>query len=166
VADGAQLTAKQLDQWVDGASELRMIAESNVPWVTVENAKARELALKWMKSKRELVASAGWSTYRGILAVTADDALDLAEIEKLLGVAVREVHSAQNRVRSTMNGFVIAVATYVKPLLKQAKAAAKQIGTVAVDVGDTDCTIPVANAYIEKMEAAGRIGKKKKTLRC
>ena len=36
-----------------------------------------------------------------------------------------------------MNGFVIAVGTYVKPLLKQAKASARQIGDVSVDLGDT-----------------------------
>jgi len=34
-----------------------------------------------------------------------------------------------------MNGFVIAVGSYVKPLLQKAKAAAKQIGNVSVDVG-------------------------------
>jgi hypothetical protein len=54
----------------------------------------------------------------------------------------------------------------VKPLLKQAKAIAKQIGTVNVDVGETACTVPVATAYIEKMIVAGKWGKKKKTIRC
>jgi hypothetical protein len=62
--------------------------------------------------------------------------------------------------------FVISVGGYVKPLLKQAKAAARQIGTVSVDMGDTACKVPLATAYIEKMEAAGRIGKKRKTMRC
>lgn len=166
VADGAQMNAKQLDQWVEGASDLRMVAEYNVPWVTVENPKARELALKWMKSKRELVAAAGWCTYSGLLAITPDDALDLTEIEKLLNTVVKEIKTAPNRVRSTMNGFVIAVGTYVKPLLKQTKVAAKQIGAVAVDVGDTECKIPLASAYIEKAESSGRLGKKRKTIRC
>jgi hypothetical protein len=54
----------------------------------------------------------------------------------------------------------------VKPLLKQAKAAAKQIGTVSVDVGNTACNVPFATAYIEKIEAAGRVGQKRKTIRC
>jgi hypothetical protein len=92
--------------------------------------------------------------------------LDLAEIENLLGVVVKGIRSEQNRVRYTMNGFVIAVGAYVKPLLKQAKATAKQIGPVSVDVGETACTVPLATAYIEKIEAAGRVGKKRKTIRC
>jgi hypothetical protein len=166
VANGAQLSEKQLDQWAEGASSLRMIAEYNVPWVTVENPKARELALKWMKSKKELVACAGWSTYSGLVSVTPDEQLDLREIEKLLATVVKEVRTAPNRVRYTMNNFVICVGCYVKPLLKQAKAVAKQVGDVSVDVGDTDCKIPLATAYIEKVESRGRLGQKRKTIRC
>jgi len=166
VVDGKQMTAKQLDAWAENACSLRMIAEYTVPWVTVENPSARELALKWMKSKKELVAAAGWCTYSGIVAMTPDDALDFAEIEKLLGTVVKDIKTAANRVRYTMNGFVIAVGSYVKPLSKQAKAAAKQIGAVTVDVGDTDCKIPVATPYIEKIESAGRLGQKRKTIRC
>ncbi len=63
-------------------------------------------------------------------------------------------------------GFVIAVGTYVKPLLKKAKAVAKTIGTVSADMGDTACKVPLASAYIEKVETAGRIGKKRKTIKC
>jgi hypothetical protein len=92
--------------------------------------------------------------------------LDLAEIEKLLATVVKEIGGAQNRVRYNMNAFVIAVGAYVKPLLKQAKAAAKQIGDVSVDMGETSCKVPLATAYIAKMEAASRVGKKRKTVRC
>jgi 3-methyladenine DNA glycosylase AlkD len=166
IADGSQLSKQQLNAWAEGAANLRMISEYTVPWVTVENPYARELAKQWIKSKQEHVASSGWCTYSGLLATTPDAALDLAEIESLLGVVVKGVKSAQNRVRYAMNGFVIAVGAYVKPLSKQAKATAKQIGPVSVDVGDTACTVPLATAYIEKIEAAGRVGQKRKTIRC
>ncbi len=59
-----------------------------------------------------------------------------------------------------MNGFVISVGGYVKPLLKEAKAAAQEIGKVEVDMGETECKVPLATEYIAKMEKAGRIGKK------
>ena len=166
IADGSQMSKQQLNTWAEGAANLRMISEYTVPWVTVENPHARELAKQWIKSKQEHVASSGWCTYSGLLATTPDVALDLAEIESLLGVAVKGIKSAENRVRYTMNGFVISVGAYVKPLLKQAKATAKQIGPVSVDVGDTACSVPVATAYIEKIEAAGRVGQKRKTIRC
>jgi 3-methyladenine DNA glycosylase AlkD len=166
VADGSQMTAKQLNEWAEATAGLQMIAEYTVPWVAVENPKGRELALQWMKSKKEHVASSGWCTYSGLLATKPDEELNLAEIENLLGAVVKEIHTAQNRVRSTMNGFVISAGTYVKPLLKQAKAAAGQIGAVSVDVGETACKVPLATASIEKSEAASRIGKKRKTIRC
>jgi 3-methyladenine DNA glycosylase AlkD len=166
VADGAKMTSQQLNAWAEGAANLQMISEYTVPWVTVESPHARDLALQWIKSKKEHVASAGWSTYSGIMATNPDESLDLAEIEGLLGTVVKTIHTAQNRVRYTMNVFVISVASYVKPLLKPAKAAARQIGAVSVDVGDTACNVPLATAYIAKIEAAGRLGKKRKTLRC
>jgi 3-methyladenine DNA glycosylase AlkD len=166
VADGSLMTKAQLHAWAEGAANLQMIAEYTVPWVAVENPHARDLALEWMKSKKEGVACAGWCTYTGLVATQPDEALDLAEIEGLLGTVVKGMGSAPNRVRYTMNGFVIAVGSYAQPLLKEAKAAARQIGAVAVNVGETACKVPLATASIAKIEAAGRVGKKRKTIRC
>jgi 3-methyladenine DNA glycosylase AlkD len=166
VADGTKLTSAQLTDWLDRAEGLQMVSEYTVPWLTVENAHARALALKWMKSKKEHIAAAGWCTYGGLLALKPDAELDLTEVEGLLNTVVKEIHKAPNRVRQTMNLYVISVGGYVKPLLAKAKAAARQIGAVTVDMGETACKVPDALAYIEKMEAMGRIGKKRKTMRC
>jgi 3-methyladenine DNA glycosylase AlkD len=166
VANGSQMTPRLLNAWAEGAANLQMIAEYTVPWVTVENPHARDLAMQWIKSKKEHVASSGWCTFSGLVATKPDEELDLVEIEKLLGSVVKGIKSAQNRERYTMNGFVIAVGSYVKPLAKQAKDAARKIGAVSVDVGETACQVPLATAYIEKNDAAGQAGKKRKTIRC
>jgi 3-methyladenine DNA glycosylase AlkD len=166
VAHGSQLTKAQLDQWAAGASRLQMISEYTVPWMAVENAHGREMALKWIQSKNESVATSGWCTYSGILATTGDAELDLAEIESLLEKIVKSIGKAPNRVRHTMNNFVIAVGVYVRPLAKKAIATARAIGTVSVDMGDTACQVPDAVAAIQKAEAAGRAGKKRKSIRC
>ena len=165
IADGSQMSKKQLESWAHGAT-WHMLSEYTVPGVATESPFARELAIKWIKSKKEAIASSGWCTYAGIVATTPDEKLDLAEIEELLNHISHEIHAAPNQVRSTMNGFIIAVGGYVKPLLKQAKRVAKIIGSVSVDMGDTACKVPLASAYIEKIEAAGRIGKKRKTMKC
>jgi 3-methyladenine DNA glycosylase AlkD len=166
VADGAKMTREQLNEWAEGAAGLQMISEYTVPWVTVENAHARALALEWIESKKENVAASGWSTYSGLVAVLADEALDLAEIEGLMAEVARQIGKAPNRVRYTMNTFVISVGGYVKPLTKKAKAVAREIGEVSVEMVETACKVPLATEYIEKMEAAGKLGKKRKTLRC
>ena len=128
VVDGKQMSAKQLEDWAHRAAGMPMISEYTVPWVTVENAHGRELALKWMNSKEESVAAAGWCSYSGLVATKPDAELDLKEIEGLLERVVKEIASAKSRVHYTMNGFVISVCGYVKPLSKQAKAAAQKIG--------------------------------------
>jgi len=166
VANGAQMTGAQLQTWAKGAKGLAMISEYTVPWVAVESPYARELALKWIGSKDEHIAAAGWSTYSGIVATTADDNLNLAEIKELIERIVGKIHRAQNRVKYAMNGFVISVGTYVRPLSAQARVAANQIGEVSVDVGDTECKVPLAATYIAKCEKAGKLGKKRKTMRC
>jgi 3-methyladenine DNA glycosylase AlkD len=166
VTDGSKLTRTQLNKWAKSAVGLQMISEYTVPWLTVENPMARELALEWMSSKHPAIAASGWCTYSGLLSLIADEALDLKEIEALLGRVTKEIGTAPNRVKLSMNNFVIAVGAYVKPLLKEAKAVAKQLGAVKVDMGETECKVPLATAYIEKIEKTGRVGKKRKTLRC
>ncbi len=165
VADGARMTRKDLDSWAKDA-RWSTISESTVPWVASENPEARELALSWIDSKKEHVAAAGWNTYAGIVSVRSDADLDLKEIEKLLARVEKEIGKASGRVRYCMNGFVMAVGTAVKPLLSKAKATARKIGKVEVDMGETDCRVPVALEMLEKIEAMGRIGLKRKTMKC
>ncbi|MFP6618223.1 MAG: DNA alkylation repair protein [Pirellulaceae bacterium] len=165
VADGSQMTTRQLQSWAKKAS-WSMISEYSVPGVTTENSAARSLALKWIDSKQEAIASSGWCTYAGLVAMLPDEELSTTEIKSLLDRIAKNIDAAPDRVRYTMNGFVIAVGSYVKPLLKQAKATAKAIGTVSVDVGETACKVPLAVEYIKKVETAGRVGKKRKTIKC
>ena len=166
VASGSKMSEEQLHTWAEDSAGMQMISEYTVPWVAVEHPQGRELALQWMASKKDYIAAAGWCTYSGLVTTTPDEKLDRAEIEGLLGDVVERIHGAQNRERHTMNNFVIAIGSYVAPLSKQAKAAARKIGIVSVDMGDTACQVPLATAYIEKVEAAGKAGKKRKTIRC
>lgn len=75
VADGALMTKKQLDSWAKNAN-WRMISEYTVPGVATESKHAHDLAVKWIKSKKESVASTGWNTYVGIVTVTPDEEPD------------------------------------------------------------------------------------------
>ena len=65
-----------------------------------------------------------------------------------------------------MNCFVIAAGSYVKSLTAAAIDAAKKIGKVTVDMGDTACKVPDAAEYIEHVKARGTIGKKRKSAKC
>jgi 3-methyladenine DNA glycosylase AlkD len=165
VADGKQMSRKQLEGWAKNAG-WQMISEYTVPWVAAENEHGLALANQWIKSRDEGIAACGWNTYAGLVSMIPDDQLDLEEIEAHLQAIAAGIGGAKNRVRYAMNSFVIAVGACVAPLNKKAKAVAKKLGKVEVDMGETACKVPLALDYIEKVEKAGRAGKKRKTIRC
>jgi hypothetical protein len=143
-----------------------MISEFTVPWVAAESDHGHELALEWMRSDQENMAAAGWGTYACLLALTPDEKLDKAEIRSLLAEIEKGIHKAQNRVKQSMNGFVIAVGGNVPELTELAKETGKKIGIVTVDMGGTACKTPYSPDYIDKIIQRGALGKKKKTVRC
>jgi len=165
IAEPEKMTKADLKKWVTGAY-CNMIAGYTVPWVASESRFGRELALEWIDSDEEMISTAGWSAYASLVAIKPDAELDLAEIERLLNRVKNEIGNAPNRTRYAMNNFVIAVGGSVAPLTAKAKAAAKAIGTVEVDMGDTSCNVPLAYDYIAKIEKMGRVGLKRKTAMC
>ena len=166
IVDGANVTKEQLETWAKTTHGMPLIAEHTVPWAVVDHPDAWILATKWIGENDESVESVGWSTLSGLVTITPDEKLPLDEIEKLLNHIVTNIDSAKNRVKAKMNGFVIAVGSYVSPLNQKAKDTAAKLGAVKVDVGDTDCKIPLALEYIAKVEKAGKAGQKRKTIRC
>ena len=164
IADDAKMTKKDLQKWLDNAT-WGMVAEFTVPWVASGSPHGRELALKWMESKNETIASAGWQTYSSLVAIKEDADLDLAEIKGLLARVAKTIHQQPNRVKYVMNGFVIAIACYVKPLHKLAVETANKNGKVAVELVGA-CKIPFAPDYIKKFQARSEIGKKRKSPKC
>jgi len=165
IADESKMSKKDIQHWAEKSTS-KGISEYTVAWVAAESDYGWELGMKWIDSPQENIASAGWNTLSGVIAMKPDNELDMATINKLLQRIVKEIHAAPNRVRYTMNGFVIGVGGYIKELTKDAIEIAKKIGDVYVDMEGTACKVPSAADYIKKMEAKGYIGKKKKTVKC
>lgn len=165
MADEKQITTEQLELWV-GQAYFSYLSEYTVPWVAAETKYGFELGLKWIQSDIETIASAGWGTLAYFAAVHEDEKLDTETYIKLLNKVEKEIHGAKNRVRYAMNGFVIAVGSYVKALTEKSKEVAQKIGKVTVDAGGTACKVPLANDYIDKVITKGRIGVKRKSARC
>lgn len=165
VANGALMTKRKLESWAKKAS-WSMISDYTVPWVASESPFAVELAQKWIDAEQPSIVSSGWMTWSAIVATRPDEELDLNALEELLERVVGEIHDSNNGVRSAMNGFVISVGGYVLPLQTKAREAAKKIGRVEVDVGDTACKVRLALEYIDKIIARGNAGKKRRTAKC
>jgi 3-methyladenine DNA glycosylase AlkD len=165
IADDAKMTKRDLQRWIDTTMHTPLCG-SAVAWVAAGSPHGRELALKWIESKKEYVATAGWSTLVSLVAITDDEQLDLAELKQLLQRVANSIHTAPNEVRYVMNSFVIALGTYVQPLSDLALKTAEKIGPVSVDRGNTSCKVPFAPDYIRKVQARGAIGKKRKSAKC
>lgn len=165
IADDARMTRTDLQTWVTQAFS-NTINEYAVPWVAAGNPYGYELAKEWIDSPEEHISTAGWSTLANLVALQPNEKLDLPGLRALLSRAVKEIHSAPNRTRYTMNNFVICLGAYVQPLHAEVIAAAKKIGPVTIDMGKTSCAVPSASEYIQKAIDRGSLTKKKKTVKC
>ena len=165
IADDAKMTKDDLNHWAAKADN-KSLSESTVPWVAAEGQFGWDLALEWIDSDRENMASTGWSTLSCLVSLKENRELDLDRLQALLKRAQETILQQPNRVRSVMNGFIIAVGSYVAPLADVAMETALKIGKVQIDVGATDCKVPYAPDYINKARARGSLDKKKKTVKC
>ena len=165
IADETKMTKKDLTNWL-AKSNSSPLCSSTVAWVSAESKHGFALAREWIDSKKAGVAQTGWATLSSLVALKDDADLDLAELKRLLQRVEETIHEQPDEVRLAMNGFVIAVGTYVKALTDLAVQTGEKIGKVTADMGNTACKVPYSPEYIQKAKTRGTIGKKKKTVRC
>jgi 3-methyladenine DNA glycosylase AlkD len=146
IADPKRLDAATLDAWAAG---LRSYPETDtLGGLAAKVPHARETMARWLASDAEWTAAAGWR----ILAHVAQNADNLPDeyYERFLTTIERDIHDSPNRVRHEMNNALIAIGIRNSALQEKAEAAAKRIGKVEVDHGETDCKTPEAIGYIRK----------------
>jgi 3-methyladenine DNA glycosylase AlkD len=158
IVDRDAVTSGQLDAWIRVADN--PILNDAVSGVASGSPHACKKADAWRKVKGEWKSAAGWNVVSGLAAPETgvpDEwlAARLDEIE-------RGIENAPNRTRHCMNHALISIGGHRQALQKKAVAAAKRIGKVEVDHGNTSCKTPAAVPYIEKM-AKRTAARKKKT---
>lgn len=165
IADESKMTKDDLRGWLDKASS-DAVAEFAVTWVAAEGPHGWDLAQEWIDSPDEKAQVVGWGTLSSLVAVRDDASLDIPALRGLLERVSATIHDQPDRVRYKLNGFVIALGSYVSELTDEALRAGEEIGTVKVFMGKTDCKVPFAPDYIRSVADKGRIGKKRKSARC
>jgi 3-methyladenine DNA glycosylase AlkD len=165
MADEKRITKEQLTNWIENAYWY-YLSEFTVPWVAAETAFGFELGITWIESEKENIAAAGWATLSNYASVNCDEDLDMEVYSALLDRVSNEINTSKNRVKYTMNGFVIAVGSYITSLTEKAKKTAEKIGKVQVNMGGTACKVPLAADYIQKVVDKQRVGIKRKKARC
>lgn len=155
IADPARIQAAELDRW---ARDLRVrMCKGYVAMLAAESPHGAAKAREWSSSDDEALRSTGWSLC-GMLA-TADESTPDEWYLKRIAEIEKSIHSAPNAEKEAMNMALITFGGRNETLRKAALAAAKRIGKLEVDHGDTDCKTPDAGAYIEKMWAHAKAKK-------
>lgn len=148
VADPARLTPSALRAWLKACANY--VITDAVAAVAADTPVALASALEWIEDPGEWVASAGWTT---LARLAMRGALDDALAERLVTRIERGIHDAPNRTRHAMNSALIAIGGAMPGLRARALAAARGIGRVEVDHGETGCKTPDAATMIGKMAA-------------
>tara|TARA_R110002072_G_scaffold32564_2_gene99250 strand:+ start:1914 stop:2642 length:729 start_codon:yes stop_codon:yes gene_type:complete len=143
IASGEALTAKVLDAWVREVQD-HVLADA-VAQAAARSTLGARCARRWRARKGEWAAATGWNLYGRLVP-----SCEAAELKATLEEIEAAIASSPNRVRHAMNGALIAIGSEGGALQKAAIAAAKRIGTVEVDHGETGCKTPAAIPYIEK----------------
>ena len=119
-----------------------------VAMLAAESPHGRSTAERWLAAADPGRRCAGW----GLAAQLAsrDRSVPAAWFEARLATLERGIHEVSDGERYARNSALIAFGGRSAALRDKALAAARRIGHVEVDHGDTSCETPDAAAYIGK----------------
>ena len=165
ISDPKVMTESDFDRWMD-AAYFYMLSDFVVAVTLSESDIAQDVADKWIASGQELRMSAGWSCYCWLLGNRSDNEFSESKISVMLDHVKKTIHDAPERTKASMNNFLSTVGISFSPLHEKAIETAMEVGTVEVKrENKKDSTL---NAYesIQKQMEKGKIGFKRKYVRC
>lgn len=165
IAEPDSMTEADFDRWMD-AAYFYMLSDFVVAVTLAEADIAQDVADKWIASGEDLRMSAGWSCYCWLLGSRPDSEFAESKLTKMLEQVENTIHDAPERTKYSMNNFIYTVATSYLRLHDRALAAAKAVGPIEVknDKGKSKLLNAVEN--IQKMVEKGKVGFKRKHVRC
>ncbi len=149
IADPTTISVRTLNAWAKDLTDRHLAgALSNV---AAEAPSAKKQMEKWTAAKNEMIGCAGWHTLASI--ARQDNDLPDAYFEERLATIESTIHAGKNWVKYAMNNALINIGVRNPKLEKKSIAAARRIGKIDVDHGETACKTPDAAAYIKKTVA-------------
>lgn len=165
IADPKAMTASDFDRWID-AAYFYMLSDYVVAVTLAETDIAQQVADKWIASGEELKMSAGWSCYCWLLGNRKDDEFSENKLANMLDVVKNTIHDSPERTKSAMNNFLYTAAISYVPLHEKAFETAKEVGPVEIKKDNKKSTFVHAFESIQKDVEKGRVGFKRKYVRC
>ncbi|MBE1557095.1 3-methyladenine DNA glycosylase AlkD [Filibacter limicola] len=165
IADPKAMTESDYNRWMD-AAYFYMLSDFVVAVTLSESDIAQEVADKWIASGEELRMSAGWSCYCWLLGNRLDVEFSESKISNMLGIVKNTIHDSPERTKSAMNNFLYTVGFSYLPLHEKAIETAKAVGIVEVKRDKKKSSFLNAYESIQKEVDKGKIGFKRKHVRC
>lgn len=165
IADPKAMTESDYDRWMDGAY-FYMLSDYVVAVTLAESDIAQEVADKWITSGEELKMSAGWSCYCWLLGNRKDNEFSESKISDMLDKVKNTIHDSPERTKSAMNNFLYTVGVSYKPLNEKAIETANAVGIVEVKRDKKKSSFLNAYESIQKEMDRGKLGFKRKYVRC
>ncbi|MDQ1002982.1 hypothetical protein QFZ28_003382 [Neobacillus niacini] len=165
IADPMIMTEADFERWMDGAY-FYMLSDYVVAVTLAEADIAQMVADKWIASGEELRMSAGWSCYCWLLGNRSDSEFSTDKIASFLNQVNNTIHACAERTKSAMNNFIYTVAISYLPLHEKAVEIAKSVGPVEIRRDKKKTNILIASENIQKEIDRGKLGFKRKYVRC
>lgn len=146
IADPAAISAAELDRWAATASA--PMCDGYVAQLAAESPHGRARADRWLAARDPRTRCSGWSLVAALALL--DEGQPEAWFTARLVEIERGIHAAPNAQRYFMNQALIAIGCRSAALQRAAWAAARRLGPIEIDHGDTACQTPDAAATIAR----------------
>ncbi|WP_102029099.1 DNA alkylation repair protein [Salirhabdus sp. Marseille-P4669] len=165
IADPNAMTESDYNRWMD-AAYFYMLSDYVVAVTLSESDIAQDVADKWIASGEELRMSGGWSCYCWLLGNRKDYEFSESKISKMLDLVKETIHDSPERTKASMNNFLYTVGISYFPLHEKAMDIAREVGIVEVKREKKKNSLLNPLESIQKEVDKGRIGFKRKYVRC
>lgn len=165
IADPKAMKESDYERWIEGAY-FYMLSDYVVAVTLAESDIAQDVADKWIESGDELKMSAGWSCYCWLLGNRKDHEFSEEKIANMLDRVKNAIHQSPERTKASMNNFVYTVGVSYIPLHEKAIETAKEISIVEIKRDKKKNSFLNAYENIQKEIDRGKIGFKRKYVRC
>jgi 3-methyladenine DNA glycosylase AlkD len=153
IADPDAFTAREADAWLQEI-QYSLLADM-FGGLIARSRLADGKRKKWTRSRQEYVRVCGYALLSATLKDAADELPDdVCRVH--LETIEQQIHDSPNMARHAMNMALISIGIYKPQLRGDVIAAARRIGKVHVDHGQTSCQTPDAESYIQKAAARER----------
>ena len=165
IAEPNKMTEENFDRWIEKAY-FYMISDFIVAVTLAETDIAFSVANRWIDSGNELTMSAGWSCYNWLLGTRKDSEFNKDKLLGMLNRVSETIHNQPNRTKHAMNNFLMSVGISYLPLHEEAKTIAGEVGKIEILMGKNLYQTEVAIEFIQNEVNKGRLGFKRKHVRC